>query len=459
MPKALSQRLWNTAVVLGVYAACWLLPSPLLDGGLMEELASGGDESPLLFAAARGPFNVGLGPILLAFVIVELFAMGVPSLDRLRHGDAETRAKLTRASIYLALVLGAFHGLAEAAWVEHIAVINADSALVLVANPGWGFRLQVILLAVTATGITLLLAEGISRRGIGNGLLLLLLLDFMLEIAIEGWTLWSLFQTSGRPMMKLVAWLAVVLGLLVLFGHQLARRPHRAGGVPIVGLTCGIVPLIILGFVFAAPIELITRIVNQSAAARISEVVFPDPLTLPWGQMGVVLLLAPLLSFLFYHRFAPRLQEQREGAMTWLRQRVATVGILLLILMSWHYLHRALRKDVVPAFNLVQLLFVTAIISDLAVEIRGRWRAPDAADLIPISSHQHPVDAVLELEQREAEDSGTVVLQGLHFRSLMHIFAPYAPVKVLAPAPDPADDEEDEDREGEGDSLGELAEC
>ena len=71
----------------------------------------------------------------------------------------------------VALVLGVVQATGLAIWLEQ--QTGAADGLPLVAEPGWSFRLTLVLTVTTITACLIWLSDEISRRGIGWGVSLL----------------------------------------------------------------------------------------------------------------------------------------------------------------------------------------------------------------------------------------------------------------------------------------------
>jgi preprotein translocase subunit SecY len=116
-------------------------------------------------------FALGMGPLVNAFLLVELAALVVPSWRPLRHGGPTGRRALGRATAYLAVVLAAVQAYFIASYLQAL----SDGGAELFAG-GLKSRLLVVLTLVGGTMILAWLIAGICQRGLGNGFAVLLLL-------------------------------------------------------------------------------------------------------------------------------------------------------------------------------------------------------------------------------------------------------------------------------------------
>ena len=112
-------------------------------------------------------FALGIMPYVTALFIAYL----ATELGFARGWGARGRRALAWSVRGGALVLGVVQASAIAIWLERQTAV-ADG-LPLVAQPGWGFRLTLVLTVTAVTACLIWLSDEISRRGIGWGVSLL----------------------------------------------------------------------------------------------------------------------------------------------------------------------------------------------------------------------------------------------------------------------------------------------
>ena len=112
-------------------------------------------------------FALGIMPYVTALFIAYL----ATALGFARGWGARGLRGFARSVRGIALVLSVVQATAIALWLERQAAI-ADG-LPLVAQPGWGFRLSLVLTLTTITACLIWLSDEISRREIGWGVSLL----------------------------------------------------------------------------------------------------------------------------------------------------------------------------------------------------------------------------------------------------------------------------------------------
>jgi preprotein translocase subunit SecY len=170
-----------------------------------------------LSAARVSIFALGVTPILFARVILELLRLIVPPLAGWA-ARPDHAVQWTRLGRGLALVLAGIQAYGVALALERI------------ANPGdeldWAFHLGIVATAIGATAFLIVLADLVTRRGFGDGLLILLAapivagvphnLAYLIELGRMG-------AISLSMMFQPIVLVVVALALLV--AASLIREP------------------------------------------------------------------------------------------------------------------------------------------------------------------------------------------------------------------------------------------
>jgi preprotein translocase subunit SecY len=258
----LRRRLLFTAVVLAAYRLGSWMPAPGVDSAQIQNFFNGRGGSLLgllnLFSGSAlsrfSIFALGIMPYVTASIILQLMTVVVPSLEQLqKEGEAGT-AKINQYTRYLTVVLAA----AQAAGYAYL--FHQQGALP--ANPG---RLVLIIVTLTA-GTTLLMYMGelITKRGIGNGISLLIFAS-ILTSAPQGINAWI----NGGPIEKLFFPL-VAIGVVVAvvfvqegqrripiqYAKRMVGRRQTAGGstyMPLRVNMAGVIPVIFAAALLALP--------------------------------------------------------------------------------------------------------------------------------------------------------------------------------------------------------------
>lgn len=116
-------------------------------------------------------FALGIMPYITASIILQLATVVVPYLEKLSKEGELGRKKITQYTRYLTVALTLFQGFMTAVALEHS---GGGAGSEIVTNPGWGFRLMVMITLTTGTAFIMWIGEQITERGIGNGISLII---------------------------------------------------------------------------------------------------------------------------------------------------------------------------------------------------------------------------------------------------------------------------------------------
>jgi preprotein translocase subunit SecY len=108
---------------------------------------------------------LGIMPYISASIFSQIFSAVIPSIEKMQK-DEEGRKKITQWTRYATLALAAVQALGYAAFTKGV-----QGA---VANPGFSFTLEMILILTTGAMFVMWLGEQITERGLGNGASLLI---------------------------------------------------------------------------------------------------------------------------------------------------------------------------------------------------------------------------------------------------------------------------------------------
>ena len=106
-------------------------------------------------------FALGIMPYISASIIVQLMASMVPSLQALKKEGEAGRKKINQYTRYGTVFLATFQAYGLAIGLEAEGMAH---------DPGWFFRIGVIITLVGGTMFLMWLGEQITARGIGNGI-------------------------------------------------------------------------------------------------------------------------------------------------------------------------------------------------------------------------------------------------------------------------------------------------
>jgi preprotein translocase subunit SecY len=258
----LRRRLLFTAAVLAAYRLGSWMPAPGVDSAQIQNFFNGRGGSLLgllnLFSGSAlsrfSIFALGIMPYVTASIILQLMTVVVPTLEQLQKEGESGYAKINQYTRYLTVALAA----AQAAGYAYL--FHQQGALP--ANPG---RLVLIIVTLTA-GTTLLMYMGelITKRGIGNGISLLIFAS-ILTSAPQGINAWI----NGGPIEKLffpLVAIGVVVSVVfvqegqrripIQYAKRMVGRRQTAGGstyMPLRVNMAGVIPVIFAAALLALP--------------------------------------------------------------------------------------------------------------------------------------------------------------------------------------------------------------
>ena len=423
-PPPLRRRILITVAVVCALWLSMLIPPLFVD---LDALRGLFDWSVIDSALNAGPLSRGPNPFLVAFVLVELFALAVPRFRRRRHGDPDLRNKLNLASVILGLGVSMLGAYSVALFLESAGWYSSGPPAV--ENPGWAFRLAFVLTATAGTCLYVAAAFLINRFGVGSGFAVVIL-AYMISEAPP-----LVFEVGRHLSNEVIAPVEVLVicaagfgafGAIWWFLHLPDKKP---GKLPVRLPTCGLFPLE-LAFLIAILPSTLSQFFDVSWLQEVTGVLAPGSKSYLLLELGLLILFVPLISSLFYWRRRKTFTGE-ENLREWRRARIHSGIFLMGVVGVWYAMCRLFPGAVWSFPSSVILVGACALIADLVHEIRARWNAPGGADLVVLESHQDVADAV------EAGGKGLVV-QGLFYRSLTYFFGPFVPLNILGARSDRA---------------------
>jgi preprotein translocase subunit SecY len=258
----LRHRLLFTAMILAVYRLGSWIPVPGVDPDSIEQYFAnqGGTILGLLNIFSGGAlsqfalFALGIMPYVTASIILQLMTVVIPRLEQLQKEGEAGYAKINQYTRYLTVVLSAF----QAAGYSYL--FNRQGALPL--DPG---RFVLIIVSLTA-GATLLMWMGelITKRGIGNGISLLIFASIVAGLpgGIRAWWAGGPFERLMFPTIALLIIVAVVFvqegqrRIPIQYAKRMVGRRMTSGGstyMPLRVNMAGVIPIIFAAAIMAFP--------------------------------------------------------------------------------------------------------------------------------------------------------------------------------------------------------------
>jgi preprotein translocase subunit SecY len=198
----LRRRVLFTALILAIYRFGSWVPAPGVDPEAIKSYFGGQSGTVLgllnLFSGGAlsqfAIFALGIMPYVTASIILQLMTVVVPKLEQLQKEGEAGMAKINQYTRYLTVVLAAAQSLGYAYLFKQQGVLEAGAGRVLL-----------IVLTLTA-GTTLLMWMGelITKRGIGNGISLLIFASILTGLP-AGISAWYYGGTMEKLFLPLVA--------------------------------------------------------------------------------------------------------------------------------------------------------------------------------------------------------------------------------------------------------------
>jgi preprotein translocase subunit SecY len=260
----LRRRVLFTAMILSVYRLGSWIPAPGVDSQAIQNFFSSGGRGQGIFALLNtfsgsalsrfSLFALGIMPYVTASIILQLLTVVVPTLEKLQKEGEAGYAKINQYTRYLTVVLAA----AQATGYAYL--FKKSNALH--ANTG---RIVLIIVTLTAgTALLMWLGELITKRGVGNGISLLIFASILATIptGINAWINGSTTERLFLPIIALGVIVAVVFiqegqrRIPIQYAKRMVGRRQTAGGstyLPLRVNMAGVIPVIFAAAIMALP--------------------------------------------------------------------------------------------------------------------------------------------------------------------------------------------------------------
>src|SRR6184192_1825962 len=253
-----------TGLILGLYRLGSWMPAPGVDSKSIQDFfGSGGRGSSILgllnlfSGSALSRFSIfalGIMPYVTASIILQLLTVVIPKLEQLQKEGEAGMAKINQYTRYLTVALAAAQATGYAYLFQRQGALQANSG-----------RLVLIVVTLTA-GTTLLtwMGELITKRGVGNGISLLIFASILSTIptGITAWINGGATEKLFLPVIALGVIVAVVFiqegqrRIPIQYAKRMVGRRMTAGGstyMPLRVNMAGVIPIIFAAAVMALP--------------------------------------------------------------------------------------------------------------------------------------------------------------------------------------------------------------
>ena len=256
------RRVLFTAMILGIYRLGVWIPTPGVDPDAIEQYFSGqgGTILGLLNIFSGGAlsqfalFALGIMPYVTASIILQLMTVVIPRLEQLQKEGESGYAKINQYTRYLAVALSALQAMG------YSYLFNRQGALELTAG-----RFVLIVISLTAaTTLLMWMGELITKRGIGNGISLLIFASILAGLpgGIRAWYEGGPFERVMFPLIAIAIIVAVVFvqegqrRIPIQYAKRMVGRRMTSGGstyMPLRVNMAGVIPIIFAAAIMAFP--------------------------------------------------------------------------------------------------------------------------------------------------------------------------------------------------------------
>ena len=236
----------------------------LFSGGALEQLSI---------------FALGIMPYISASIIFQLLTVVIPQLEQLQKEGEQGRRKITQWTRYATIVIALLQSLLLSFALESGQF--GDNAVI---EPGWTFRIMMMLTLTTGTAFIMWLGEQITERGIGNGISLIIFSGIVVSIPSALASLFELIRTDQFTLLGallLMAFTVLVTGFVVYCERAQRRIPIQhakrvvgrrvmQGGMSYFPLrlnTAGVIPPIFASSILMFPLT-ITQFVESETISN-----------------------------------------------------------------------------------------------------------------------------------------------------------------------------------------------
>lgn len=243
-------------------------------------------------------FSLGVMPYISASIMLQLLTAVIPRLSKLSKEDGG-RQKIMQYTRYATIVLCVFQGYLLALSFESpqsnpflqgiMDTIN-EMGVPLVAEPGWAFRIMVVITLTAGSMFLMWLGDQITDRGVGNGMSLIISVGIVARLPAALIQAWRTFVPSGgqasqvNPMVLvlMIAFLLFVIAAVICVTQaqrkisvQYAKRvvgKKVYGGqtqyMPLKVNYAGVMPIIFAQALLVFPSTIATMAFKDSATAQ-----------------------------------------------------------------------------------------------------------------------------------------------------------------------------------------------
>src|SRR5881392_3458132 len=259
----LRRRVLFTALILALYRLGSWIPAPGVNSQQIQGYfnSNGGGTILGLLSVFSGSalsrfsiFALGIMPYVTASIILQLLTVVIPKLEELQKEGEAGMARINQYTRYLTVALAAAQAIGYAFLFKREGVLTANS----------GRLVLIVVTLVAGTTLLMWMGELITKRGIGNGISLLIFASILSTIP-SGVTAWINGGATEKLFLPVIA-LGVIVAVVFIqegqrripiqYAKRMVGRRMTAGGstyMPLRVNMAGVIPIIFAAAVMAFP--------------------------------------------------------------------------------------------------------------------------------------------------------------------------------------------------------------
>ena len=274
----LRKKLLYTLLIVFIFRLGSAIPVPFLDmtnlAAFAESLNADGNLLGFMNMLTGDSFSkatlfaLSIQPYINASIIVQLLAVAIPALQRWSKEEGEEgRRKINKLNRIVTLVLALMMAVGYYFTLKSSGIVKYTGS----GFEGWFAGISIVLSFVAGSSIIVWLGELINKKGIGNGISIILFAGIVSQLPAAATNLWKNFIGEGitnKILVPVIIILAVVVvGFIVLMSDAERRIPvqyakrvvgrKQYGGqssyIPIKVNMSGVMPIIFASSIVSLP--------------------------------------------------------------------------------------------------------------------------------------------------------------------------------------------------------------
>lgn len=226
----LRRRLFFTLALLAIYRIGVFITVPGVNRTALSKLVSGAGGGILgllnLFTGGATQlmsiFALGIMPYISASIIMQMMAVVMPAVERLKREGQTGQRKINQYTRYGTVLLSLVQGFLISSYLINL---NEGSPGLLVETD-MGFRLMTVLTLTTGAVFMMWLGEQITEHGIGNGISLLITAGIIAQFPIAVFNTYGQFDSGAMTVFQvlMIAVIALIVTAFIVYVESAQRR-------------------------------------------------------------------------------------------------------------------------------------------------------------------------------------------------------------------------------------------